>query len=137
MKTETTVVKLPKTLVDKLKARRRPHQSIAGAIEELLAIDIPAVQVAPIPIKPEPMSITSEDTELKEPIDELEEEIEPVVDAEGFVSFEKAVDIIFEKSGKKVNNQAILKWASQKYVTVENNMVDLQSLQYFLDSYSL
>lgn len=36
MKTETTVMKVPKDLVQRLKAMRRPHQSIAGVIEELL-----------------------------------------------------------------------------------------------------
>ena len=36
MKTVMTTIRLPKDLVAKVKEKRRPHQSIAGAIEEML-----------------------------------------------------------------------------------------------------
>jgi len=34
--TELTTVKLPRVLVDRLKALKKPHQALAGVIEELL-----------------------------------------------------------------------------------------------------
>ena len=36
MKTETAQVKLPKTLYDKLVARKHPGQTVAGVVQELL-----------------------------------------------------------------------------------------------------
>jgi predicted CopG family antitoxin len=36
MKTESTVVKIPQPLYDKLVARKHPGQSVAGVIQEML-----------------------------------------------------------------------------------------------------
>ncbi len=41
MKTPSTVMKMPRVLIETLKEKRRPHQSIAGVIEELLASSTP------------------------------------------------------------------------------------------------
>ena len=70
MRTPSTTMKVPKELVERIRALQRPRQALAGVIEELLN--------GTIPIKPE--TVTRLESFKTSPIETLDDLINNLID---------------------------------------------------------
>ncbi len=140
MKTKMMMERLPKDLVDRLKLLRRPHQSIAGVIEELLS----KYSINPQPnVQKETKTVVAQPDEITIPLEAehyADDHVAPI--PEGAISIKKAVEMVQSTTKKTIKESDILRWAKQGKIKVylKNNgeyLADRDSMDYFIDNYSI